>query len=159
MPRGRCALSITFMALLCHSSVTAPRADEIPFTVLPSTQAPQPERLCSRSGPGHISSGWDPTTSQIRQAEALLPAFVESLGRAVPRLERRVPQPDESYRQYIGVVIGGRQLIYVNVFPRRPSTGWRTHFVHVRDGGAAFWGVLFDPQARRFFSPQFNGTI
>jgi hypothetical protein len=65
----------------------------------------------------------------------------------------------ESYRQYLGVVIGGRRLIYVNVFPRRPSTGWRTHFVRVCDGGAAFWGVLFDPQARRFFSPQFNGTI
>jgi hypothetical protein len=159
MSRGRCAVSIIFTALLGLSGITAPRADEIPFTVLPSTQATQPEHLCSRAGPGQISGGWDPTTSQIGEAEALLPGYVSSLGRRVPRLERPFPSLDESYRQYLGVVIGGTRLIYVNLFRRSLPTDWRTHFVHACDGGAAFWGVLFDPRTRRFFSPQFNGTI
>lgn len=156
---GRCAVSLSLMALLWQSSIMASRADDIRFAVLPFTQATQPEHLCSRAGPGHISGGWDPTARQIDEAEALLPDYVRSLARQVPRLERPFLSLDESYRQYLGVVIDGRRLIYVNLFRRPALTDWRTHFIHVCDGGAVFWGVLFDPRTRRFSFPQFNGTM
>jgi len=147
--------------MLLWASATRLHADEAAYTVLPATQIVHLGRLCSRSGPGLVSEGWQPTPEQIVQAEALLPAFV--------RANRRPTEPlGGHHRQYLGVVIGGRRLIYVNVFPRwlverRELAGivshdWRTAFVDVCDGGDGFWGALYDPEAQRFFSPRFNGA-
>jgi hypothetical protein len=160
MSVNRRALALSFVLLLWRSS-TASVAEEVAFAVLSSTQVTHLERLCSRESPGRISSGWDPAFSQIALAEARLHSFVTA--------NRRPSRPlGEYYRQYLGVVIDGRKLIYVNLFPRslveRRELGgvlrdhWRTDFVDVCDGGDAFWGVLFDPAARRFFSPRFNGV-
>lgn len=150
----------TLVVLLCASAPVLP-ADDPAFTVLPATQLVHLDRLCSREGPGLISGGWQPTPSQIAKAEALLPSFV--------RANRRPKEPlGEHYRQYLGVVISGRRLIYVNVFPRwlverRELAGvapqdWRTVFVSVCDGGDGFWGALYDPETLRFSSPRFNGA-
>jgi len=162
MLMNRWALLFTFMVLLCGSSTTAALAEEVPFTILPPAEVRHLERLCSRPGPGRISSGWDPTADQIAQAEGRFPGLVTAMGRPDRPL-------DEYYRQYLGVVIAGRRLIYVNLFPRmlveRPerfggaNDFWRTVFVRACDGGDAFWGVLFDPQTLRFSAPEFNGAI
>jgi hypothetical protein len=147
--------------MLLWASTTRLCAADVAFTVLPPTEAVHLERLCSREGPGRVAEGWQPTSEEIAQAEAVLPKFVRANGR--PR------GPLSSYRrQYLGVVIGGRRLIYVNVFRewviegREPSGpaqhDWRTQFVRVCDGGDDFWGALYDPHTRRFFSPRFNGT-
>ena len=155
---SRRLLPITFMVLLCASPARL-QADDSAFTVLPPTQVVHLDRLCSRDGPGLIREGWQPTPGQIAKAEALLPSFV--------RANRRPKEP-LGYRQYLGVVIGGRRLIYVNVFPRwlverRELVGiapqdWRTVFVSVCDGGDGFWGALYDPETLRFSSPRFNGA-
>jgi len=147
--------------MLLAASTTPSLADDVAFTVLAPTQVMHLDRLCSRDGPGLISSGWSPTAGQIAQAEARLPSFVTA--------NRRPKGPlREYYRQYLGVVIGDRKLIYVNLFPRwllerRELLGlvrhdWRTGFVDICDGGDEFWGALFDPEAARFFSPRFNGA-
>jgi hypothetical protein len=133
MLMNRLALSFTFMVLLCGSSTTAALVEEVPFTLLPPAEVRHLERLCSRPGPGRISSGWDPTADQIAQAEGRLSGLVTAMG---------------------------RRLIYVNLFPRSPGDDfWRTAFVRACDGGDAFWGVLFDPQTLRFSAPEFNGAI
>ena len=49
-------------------------------------------------------------------------------------------------------------MIQATAFGRVLRDHWRTDFVDVYDGGDAFWGVLFDPAALRFFSPRFNGV-
>lgn len=154
----RWLLPITLMVLLCASPAVL-QADDSAFTVLPSTQVVHLDRLCSRDGPSLISGGWQPTPGQIAKAEALLPSLV--------RANRRPKEP-LGYRQYLGVVIGGRRMIYVNVFPRwlverRELAGiapqdWRTVFVSVCDGGDGFWGAVYDPETLRFSSPRFNGA-
>jgi hypothetical protein len=114
-----------------------------------------------RDGPGKVSEGWLPTPEQILQAETLLPKFVRANGRPKGPLSYY-------YRQYLGVVIGDKRLIYVNVFPRwliereelsgiSPSN-WRTAFINICDGGDGFWGALYDPKTLRFSSPRFNGA-
>ena len=64
--------------MLLWASATRLHADEASYTVLPPTQIMHLGRLCSRSGPGLVSEGWQPTPEQIVQAEALLPAFVRA---------------------------------------------------------------------------------
>lgn len=98
--------------------------------------------------------------------------------------DQQPPKPlDEYYRQYLGVVIGDKRLIYVNLFPHelversarigkelqriakergrisKEPEDWRTTFMGVCDGGAAFWTVLFDPRTLQLSSPRFNGHI
>jgi hypothetical protein len=154
---------LTIAALmLLWATATRLHADDAAYTVLPATQVVHLARLCSRSEPGLVSEGWQPTVKQILQAEALLPAFVSA--------NRRPQEPlGGHHRQYLGVVIGGKRLIYINVFPRwlverRELAGlvsydWLTAFVDVCDGGDGFWGALYDPEIQRFFSPQFNGSM
>ena len=136
-------------------------AGEPPFTVLAPNETMHLNRLCSRDGPGKVSEGWLPTPEQILQAETLLPKFVRANGRPKGPLSYY-------YRQYLGVVIGDKRLIYVNVFPRwliereelsgiSPSN-WRTAFINICDGGDGFWGALYDPKTLRFSSPRFNGA-
>lgn len=147
--------------MLLWANTTRLCAADVAFTVLPPTEVVHLERLCSREGPGRVTAGWQPTSEEIVQAEARLPKFVLANGRPKEPLS-------EYRRQYLGVVIGGRRLIYVNVFrewliERPEPTGvapydWRTRFVRVCDGGDDFWGALYDPQTRRFLSPRFNGT-
>jgi hypothetical protein len=159
MPRRALAIS-SLLALVCQSTM-APAAEKAAFTILPPTQVIHLERLCSRDGPGRVTAGWDPAFSQVRQAETRLPGFLAK--------NRRPERPlSEYYRQYLGVVIEGKNLIYVNVFPRslveRPDFPgvsrdyWRSEFVDVCDGGDDFWGALFDLETQLFFSPRFNGV-
>src|SRR3989454_428229 len=97
--------------MLLAASTTPSLADDVAFTVLAPTQVTHLDRLCSRDGPGLISSGWSPTAGQIALAEARLPSFVTA--------NRRPKGPlREYYRQYLGVVIGGLERIYINLFPR-----------------------------------------
>ena len=164
---NRCALAIGLLIFLCQST-TGPATQEIAFTVLPSAQVTHlAGGLCSRDVPGHVSSGWDPTPTQVAQAEARLPGFVVK-NRDKTR-DRQPPKPFDQYvRQYLGVVIDDETFIYVNLFPRdivesrarfgKEPDDWRSTFVVVCDGGASFWGVLFDPRTLRFFSPRFNGS-
>ena len=159
MSMNRNALAATVLMLLCHN-MSLPAAGDAAFTILPSSQTRQLERLCSRDVPGRVSGGWDPTLAQVVEAESRLSRFIVET--------RRPDRPlnEDYYRQYLGVVIGRERLIYINLFPRslverREAAGrdhWRTNFVDVCDGGDAFWGVLFDPQSLRFLSPRFNGV-
>jgi hypothetical protein len=136
-------------------------AADPPFTVLAPTETMHLGRLCSREGPGKVSQGWLPTPEQILQAEAVLPKFIRANGRPNGPLSYY-------YRQYLGVVIGDKRLIYVNVFPRwlierdelkgMSPSNWRTAFINICNGGDGFWGALYDPQTARFSSPRFNAA-
>ena len=127
-----------------------------PSVVLPPSGAQAVNRLCSRSGPGRIDSGWVPEARDVEKLEARLGEVkLESSGSA----RTTIPNPFSFYRQYVGIVVNGRRLIYINAFARDlVSQTWKTRLVDVCDGGPAFWGVLFDPVASKFFDLQTNGV-
>jgi len=107
---------------------------------------------CSRSSPGReagaVTGYWAPSRQQVEQLEAQL-----------PRLEAQVPNAADFDRQYVGIEMGGRQLIYLNAFhlPDGTDIDPARDAIRVCDGGAQFWGAVFDPATGTFSDVQFNG--
>ena len=107
---------------------------------------------CSRPSPGQVpgrvTGYWAPSRADIEQLEARLPS-----------LEAQVPHVVDFNRQYVGIEMEGRRLIYVNAFslPDHSEIDPSREAIRVCDGGAGFWGAVFDPASGTFFDVQFNG--
>jgi hypothetical protein len=74
-------------------------------TILPESELKMVLWPCSRSAPWHVTSTWTPATNEILLAESLLKDYVRT------RLDRSL---DKYYRQYIGIGIDGKRVVYVN---------------------------------------------
>ncbi len=107
---------------------------------------------CSRPSPGRdagrVTGYWAPSRQQVEQLEARL-----------GELEGQVRSPQDFNRQYVGIETDGRELIYINAFslPDGSDINPAREAIRVCDGGAMFWGALFDPQTGVFSELQFNG--
>jgi hypothetical protein len=120
-------------------------------------------KQCSRDAPDRVSQFWNPSTAQIGRLERLLPQYV----RAGSDPRRHVARNVEYHRQYVGIVVDGRRLIYGNFYPASTfqPVGAMARFdekstpVVVCDGGPSFWGVVFDPEADVFSDLQVNGPV
>ncbi len=124
-------------------------------------------RWCSREAPGR-SGYWAPDADTIAALEvSLAPALERALEQHNKARSRR-PAASEYYRQYIGIRIGRRQVVYINGFHRsyverlattnpKLADGWRTRAVNVCDGGSMFFGAEYDPATRQVSNIRFNG--
>ena len=108
-------------------------------------------------------SYWVPSAGQVRAMEERLPSF----------LLREKPEPDPElwgkvalyYRQYIGITINGRRLIYGNFIH---NTAWKEsledgvdyhrHMMMVEDGGPDFFQVEYDVETGAFVGLGINGV-
>jgi hypothetical protein len=84
----------------------------------------------------------------------------------------QIENPENFHMQYVGIVIGGKKLIYINAFPGSLTIGlrqnedstftseksdhWKTSAIIVCDGGNA-WGVLYNLKTKKFFDLAING--
>ncbi len=70
-----------------------------------------------------------------------------------------MPKAADFDRQYVGIEMDGRQLIYLNAFhlPDDADIDPARDAIRVCDGGAQFWGAVFDPASGSFSDVQFNG--
>ena len=121
---------------------------------------------CSRGTPEHVTGGWNPAPLQIRELENRLPA---ALALEARQRGPRYKQPAAFRRQYAGLLIGNRRIIYVNAFPHdtgdlaKAGPPAARNFdrgrepVIVCDGGPAFFGVEYDPAKKTFAHFEFNG--
>jgi hypothetical protein len=124
-------------------------------------------RWCSRPGPA-LAGYWTPDLDAIRDLEsALAPALQRGLEQKFKDSSKR-PATDEYYRQYMGIELRRRRVIYVNGFHKlhveqlaraRPELvpTWKTQVVLVCDGGTTYFGAEYDPAARRISNLHFNG--
>jgi hypothetical protein len=76
---------------------------------------------------------------------------------------------DDYYRQYGGIVVGGRRIVYINAFhglilywaatvrPARPID-WQHVAVDACGGGTMFFGAEFDVASAEIAVFAFNGT-
>lgn len=107
---------------------------------------------CSRPSPGRdtgrVTGYWAPSRQQVEQLEARL-----------PMLQGQVPDAVDFDRQYVGIEADGRELIYVNAFklPDDSNINPARQAIRVCDGGAMFWGAVFDPQSGTFSEFHPNG--
>lgn len=108
---------------------------------------------CSRPSPGRdagrVTGYWAPTRTQVEQLE-----------RALSQLQPQVQAPAAFDRQYVGIETGERQLIYVNAFklPDGSEIDPAREAIRACDGGAMFWGAVFDPHAGTFSEFHPNGS-
>ncbi|WP_455947875.1 hypothetical protein [Lelliottia jeotgali] len=159
LSRAVLPLALAALAAACTPANTRPGAS-VPtaiktgqsWVVTRPVVAAQVLDTCSRSSPGRepgrVTGYWAPSRQQVEQLEARLPS-----------LETQVPKAADFDRQYVGIEMDGRQLIYLNAFhlPDDADIDPARDAIRVCDGGAQFWGALFDPASGSFSDVQFNG--
>ena len=120
---------------------------------------------CSRDTAQTDGSYWVPSARDILDVELRLWDLMDVREfHRLPTARHFVPYQ----RQYIGFTRNGERLIYVNVFSyadRLRRSDWMEWAnwailgkpVSVCDGGAYYWGVVYNPKTESFEEPHFNG--
>jgi hypothetical protein len=129
--------------------------------LLPADQAKATLEQCSRPTPEDVDGSWTVPVATLKRLERDLPQLSQ-LGPKPSAIEDKAFAPGGFYRQYVGITVHGRKLIYINAFgggsDRIPfDIPWRKTPVVVCDGGSAHWGAIYDPKTHKFSQLQFNG--
>jgi hypothetical protein len=133
--------------------------------LLPTTHARHVLQQCSRETPGPVSGVWTVSPAVIAKLEQDLPKLSKLVSQTCCGKGLSVSDPSAFYRQYVGISINDRDYVYINAFHDHPiylhaqdRDRWRSEPELVCDGGASFWGVLYDPETRQFSQLSFNGS-
>lgn len=102
-------------------------------------------------------NGMQVTEEQIAEAEAALPAYVQSQPRATPRLIEDL-QTGVYERQYIGYSLEFQFLLVINAYCDEPGFDPSHGVIMVMDGGDCFWNATYDLTQGRFISLSVNGN-
>jgi hypothetical protein len=149
---------IFILVILCGQTSVVVLAADKPWVLLEGDKAAVLIHQCSRESPVAIQSVWTPSMSVLETMESRLPAISKLESKICCGLGARVADVAVFHRQYAGLVIEGRKLIYINAFARTASINdWRQQPVMNCGGGQAYWGVLYDPASEVFFDLAFNG--
>jgi hypothetical protein len=102
---------------------------------------------------------WSPTKADIRAIESGLPAYLQENKSAFYMTETLVWEKlDEYNRQYVGIVLEGRKIIYASYLCRiGEDTNWKEQFIFVADGGACYFQFKFNTSTGEFFDLLVNG--
>jgi hypothetical protein len=101
---------------------------------------------------------WTPTESEVLSIETELGSFLKENANAFRFTETPVWERLEEYsRQYLGIILGEKKIIYANFFCRSFETDWRKEFVFVLDGGSCFFQFMYDINTSEFFDLRVNG--
>ncbi len=102
---------------------------------------------------------WSPTETDIRPLEGRLPAYLQENKFAFYMTETLIwERLDEYNRQYVGIVLEGRKVIYASYLCKNgEDTKWKEQFMFVANGGACYFKFKFDTSTGEFFDLQVNG--
>lgn len=133
--------------------------------ILDSTKAYETVRQCSRYAPT-IEGSWNPSAKQIKELESLLYKVYDLKAVECCLIGVEIIDLNEFYRQYAGIIVDGKKLIYVNAFSkhsfdyssRLEKFDWKKEPYVVCDGGEFYWGVCYDPITKEFIDLAFNGV-
>jgi hypothetical protein len=151
-----------------------PGVDSTVGVILSTHQARTALDQCSRLVPSPLSGTWTPDEATVRKLELVLG---HALDRALD--ERIAPvttkhSSSDYYRQYAGLMIGKKRIIYVNGFtkssveqmatahrqhPEIKEIAWRTRAVVACDGGSTYFGAVFNPATGKIEGIEFNFSV
>jgi hypothetical protein len=126
------------------------------YTVLDASLADEAVQQCSRTAPT-IEGSWTPSESDVLLLERHLPDLLDVTSTGCCLSGIRLTDLGRHHRHYVGVIVEGRRLIYINAFPKG-TTNDPVVPLFACDGGTSFWGVLFDPETATFSDLAFNGA-
>ncbi len=126
--------------------------------VIPEAEGYKVERPCSRRSPGAITAVWRPDSALVARIEKALAPLVQGALERSPWAGKVTGTADAYYRQYVGVVIDGRRIVYVNAFrsPGGAPISWELRLATMCDGGELSFGVEYDVEADRLQHLAFN---
>jgi hypothetical protein len=109
---------------------------------------------------------WTPKRSQLREVERSLPTFLrkEMQARPLGELSEVIALAPKYRRQYVGMILNGRKVIWINCIPPKPEqrvdpfANWNHEIIEVSDGGSDFWGVVYDVEKHSFDRLILNGS-
>ena len=133
--------------------------------VLDSTLATDLVSQCSRYAP-IIEGSWNPSPPQIQDLENKLYKISELTSEKCCLGGEKVDDINKFYRQYVGVIINGKKLIYINAFSKedfefgksKTEIDWRKESYIICDGGYYYWGAIYNPENKEFTDLAFNGV-
>ncbi len=149
-------LAFFFSCWNCTLKKTDPKPNH--YAVLGEKAAHIFKDQCSRTAPPDFEATWKPSQSEIDRLESQIGAIKRIKSTQCCILGWRIGDIHAYFRQYVGIVVQDRKLIYINAF-RADSVGTKaaqTAEVNC-DGGDAYWGALYDPKTGRFFDLAVNG--
>jgi hypothetical protein len=143
-------------AVACASNRTLPENTYI----LPLSAGPELMKQCSRDTPKNVSGFWEPSVEQVIALEDRIDDFFSSWR---PPERRGIPSGHlrDYHRQYLGIIVGGKHLIYGNFYsPDGYQSGTEAQKSEVWcDGGPNVFGLEYDPVERKIVDAQVNGAI
>ena len=156
--------------MLCMASGTL-ASEGVEGIVLSPQEALKTARQCSRLSPTPVTGTWTPSGNEIKALESALPVYFRAQAlewNGFLTKQRIDPRDGDKLlaryrRQYAGLILGNRKIIYLNAFMSNTFADerfeWRNKAMSVCDGGAIAFGVEFDPATKRFDHFSFNGML
>ena len=145
----------TFLALAIACSGYAQHAASN-SVALPDHEARKLLKQCSRESPRGVDGFWQLPSKTVKDID-------QSIGRVTElrtALGKIISEPSKYNRQYAGVKIGDRKLVYINaVLPDPFDLPWQTQAMIVCDGGSTSWGAIYDPANGRFSDLAINSSL
>lgn len=143
--------------ILFLSACTAPQAEGENWVAFSADKA-RSDRMLDWLFPGEAEY-WSPTAADVHALEDGLPSYLQENQSAFYMTETLIWEQLDGYnRQYIGIVLEGRKVIYANYLCQNgTNTEWKEQFIFVADGGACYFQFKFDASTGEFFDLQVNG--
>ncbi len=121
-------------------------------------------RPCSRSAPPAVQGFYVPSPETVQEMEEVFNRLQDLVARNCCVMGDKLGDIHTYDLQYLGVLIQGKRFIYINAFPKtlakellQSHLDPHTTPVVACDGGAGFWGALFEVETKQFSELAFNG--
>ena len=155
-PLVKLEAAVALSCCLLLSSCSGIVAELAPSVLLTGEEGRRLLDQCSRSTPSEIDGFWTPSLEDIEILESLLGSVRRRKSEGCCLSGGRIRDPFSYFRQYVGVLVSGKNFVYVNAF-RRGSSAWSSRAEIICDGGLSAWGILFDVETRKFVQLAING--
>jgi hypothetical protein len=144
-------------------TASSPTKEPVGVFIMSGNAVKQVFQQCSRGAPKAGESTWQPELADITTLEGKLSAALIAHGNSDGVDFRQAPLG--WWRQYVGIIRGGKRYIYGNFFrpydppPAGPRIDWHREAAVICDGGPQFFGIEFDPTTKTFTQIDFNGAV
>jgi len=128
------------------------------FALLPESETANYAKYFSADPKSKVQS-WEPTVAEIDGLEANLPQ-ISTMSESGPGPSRHIDDPRHYFRQYMAIVVAGKQKIFINSLcsiGAEDSNRWRKQLEIASDGGTCFWQAIYDPSTQNFSNLRING--